>query len=95
MKQSKKGSICESLTNLVVGYSINVVANFLIFPHFGWELTASDNIKLGLFYTGISLVRSYTLRRIYNKYNFFGAGGAAGLRSRLRRIYNKCIFLDK
>jgi uncharacterized membrane protein YgaE (UPF0421/DUF939 family) len=65
--QSRFGSIIETLTNVVVGLIISFVANLLIFPLFGWEISTSQNIILVIFYTVISIVRSYALRRIFNK----------------------------
>lgn len=69
--QTVKGSMAEVFSNLVVGYSVNFMANFLIFPHMGWEISATQNIKMGVMYTCISVVRSFCMRRIYNKFNFF------------------------
>jgi hypothetical protein len=66
MSQSKKGSALEAVTNVVVGYSVNYTANLLLFPLFGWHITTSQNITLGVIYTAISLCRSYALRRFYN-----------------------------
>lgn len=65
--QSRRGSLMESLVNILVGYSINFVANLLIFPLFGWNISTRENLTLGVIYTGISLVRSYGLRRIFNR----------------------------
>ena len=64
--QTRRGSLLESLVNIVVGYSINFTANLLIFPLFGWHISARENLTLGVIYTGISLVRSYGLRRLFN-----------------------------
>lgn len=64
--QSRRGSLLESLVNIVVGASINYAANLLIFPLFGWHLSAHDNVLMVVIYTGISLVRSYGLRRLFN-----------------------------
>lgn len=64
--QTRRGSLLESLVNIVVGYSINFVANLLIFPLFGWHISTRENLTLGVIYTGISLVRSYGLRRLFN-----------------------------
>lgn len=64
--QSRRGSLLESLVNILVGYSINFTANLLIFPLFGWHISARENLTLGVIYTGISLVRSYGLRRLFN-----------------------------
>lgn len=64
--QTRRGSLLESLVNILVGYSINFVANLLIFPLFGWHISTRENLTLGVIYTGISLVRSYGLRRLFN-----------------------------
>ena len=66
MNQTKIGSFVESLINVVVGFSINFVANLLIFPLFNIHITLSDNFILGIIYTLISIVRSYTIRRWFN-----------------------------
>lgn len=64
--QTRRGSLLESLFNILVGYSINFTANLLIFPLFGWNISTRENLTLGVIYTGISLVRSYGLRRFFN-----------------------------
>lgn len=66
MTQTKLGSLYESLINIVIGFSINFVANMLIFPLFGFHISAGNNFILGCIYTGISLVRSYVIRRWFN-----------------------------
>ena len=65
--QTRRGSILESIVNILVGYSINFTANLLIFPLFGWHISTRENLVLGVIYTGISLVRSYGLRRFFNR----------------------------
>ncbi len=65
--QLKRHSLLESATNIVVGYTINMLANFVIFPLWGWHITLKQNIEIGVIYTIISLVRSYCLRRLFNK----------------------------
>ena len=65
MSQTRKGSALEAITNVFVGFAINATANVLLFPMLGWHITASQNIRLGIAYTCISLARSYSLRRFY------------------------------
>lgn len=65
--QLKKHSFIEAWTNIFVGYGINLLANFALFPLFGWHITLKQNITIGIFYTFISLARSYCLRRIFNR----------------------------
>lgn len=67
MAQSRRGSAVEAVANVAVGYSVNMLANILIFPLFGWHITWSQNAILGVVYTAISLARSYLLRRLFNQ----------------------------
>lgn len=66
--QLKRHSLLEAITNILVGYSVNVAANFVIFPLWGWTITIKQNIEIGIIYTVISIIRSYCLRRLYNKF---------------------------
>lgn len=70
MAQSKLGSVAESAANIAVGFTINTVANRLIFPLFGMHISLLNNLYLGLIYTAISLARSYVLRRWFNGLKF-------------------------
>ena len=69
MSQTRKASAMEACTNIVAGYGVNFLANMWIFPVFGWELSIRQNLMLGAFYTIVSFVRSYLLRRLYNLWN--------------------------
>lgn len=64
--QSRKGSAVEAVINIVVGYGIAVAANAVLFPLFGWEINAQQNMLFAFAFTVISFVRSYLLRRAFN-----------------------------
>lgn len=66
MSQSRKGSFVEAVINVLIGLWINLTANMLIFPHFGWHISVEQNIQLGIIYTAISIIRSYCIRRWFN-----------------------------
>lgn len=66
VSQTKTQSAIEAVTNVVVGFLINFTATIYLFPFFGWEITISQNLELSVYFTIISLVRSYLLRRFYN-----------------------------
>ena len=70
MKQSKQMSLLESLTNVAVGYGVAVSAQILVFPIFGLDVPLSDNLAIGAIFTGISIVRSFTLRRVFEEIRF-------------------------
>lgn len=68
MSQSKTGSLVEAVANIIIGFAINFTANLIILPMFGFSgLTARVAFDIGLVFTVISLVRSYVLRRVFNK----------------------------
>jgi membrane-anchored protein YejM (alkaline phosphatase superfamily) len=68
MSQTVKGSLYESITNIVVGFTVNFAANMVILPPLGFHaLTPRLNFGIGLLYTIISLVRSFVLRRIFTR----------------------------
>ena len=61
--QTKTHSLIESLTNVAVGYLVAVASQLVIFPMFGIHVPLRSNMAIGLWFTGISIVRSYALRR--------------------------------
>lgn len=67
MAQSRLGSLAESVVNVLVGYGVAVGAQIAIFPLFGVHLPVSDNLLIGVLFTAVSLVRSYLLRRLFNR----------------------------
>lgn len=70
MTQTRTGSAVEALANIVVGFSINWIANLLVLPLFGFQVTGAQAFGIGLIFTVISLVRSYVLRRWFNGLKF-------------------------
>jgi hypothetical protein len=65
--QSKAGSAVETLTNTVVGFGLNYLANLVVLPYFfGHSIGLALNFYMGLVYTVISVVRGYALRRFFN-----------------------------
>lgn len=69
MSQTRRQSFIEAWANILVGYTVNVAANFLIFPLFGWHISLRQNLLIGVIYTGVSLARSYSLRRLFNRWH--------------------------
>jgi len=65
--QSKKFSLIESISNVCIGYFVALISQLIIFPLFGLNVTFQDNILIGLWFTLISICRSYILRRVFNK----------------------------
>ena len=64
--QSKKQSLFESIINVVIGYGVALLSQIIIFPIFGMYPEIKDNIMIGLFFTVVSIIRSFALRRFFN-----------------------------
>ena len=67
MRQSRVMSFVEAMTNVVVGYGIGVGVQIVAFPAFGFTITIRQNLVIGLLFTAVSIMRSYTLRRIFDR----------------------------
>lgn len=65
--QTKLWSFIESVANIAVGLGINVTAQYFIFPLFGIVIPIHENLQIAAIFTGISLLRSYLIRRWFNK----------------------------
>lgn len=66
MRQTKLGSFYESCINVAIGFAINFAANLVILPLFGFNITLTDNLYIGLLYTVVSVARSYVVRRWFD-----------------------------
>ncbi len=65
--QSRIMSATEAATNIAIGYAVSVTANLLVLPMFGYNVTFGDSLAIGLAFTVISLIRSYVVRRFFNR----------------------------
>lgn len=79
MNQSRLSSLYESIANIVIGFAINFAANLVILPMVGFHITLGQNFYIGLLYTGVSLVRSYAIRRWFNAKLHAAADHLAGV----------------
>jgi hypothetical protein len=64
--QSKKHSIYESITNVIVGLITSFLTQLWIYPFFNIEVTLIQNVWITLIFFAISFIRSYVIRRIFN-----------------------------
>ena len=67
--QSKFHSVVESIASVAVGYGVAVVTQAIVFPWFGINMSIGSNLKIGLVFTVISIIRSYSIRRVANWYH--------------------------
>jgi hypothetical protein len=65
MTQSRRMSLIEAASNVMVGYALAVATQILVFPRFGLHPSLGENLTIGALFTVTSLVRSYALRRLF------------------------------
>ena len=65
MTQSRGMSLIEAVNNVAVGYVLAVTTQIVVFPWFGLHPSLGENLALGGVFVGISLLRSYALRRLF------------------------------
>ena len=58
-------SLIEAITNVSLGYGLAVIAQIVVFPWFGLDVSIGENLAIGAVFVGISLLRSYALRRLF------------------------------
>ena len=63
--QSRRQSLIEAITNVVVGYALAVLTQIVVFPWFGLKVSLNDNLAIGAIFVIILLLRSYALRRLF------------------------------
>jgi hypothetical protein len=67
MIQSRIASLIEALSNVVAGYGLAVALQALLFPAFGLHQTLGQSLKLGVWFTLLSVLRSYVIRRVFER----------------------------
>ena len=76
LRQTRLGSLTESVLNVIVGAGITLAAQSIVFPLFGVHLSVSDNLKIMSVFTVVSVARSYLLRRAFEWAHRHGCLGA-------------------
>ena len=65
--QSKLGSAVEAIANVVVGIIVSLISQLVIFGAYGIHISLVENMQMVGYFTLISLIRSYVLRRLFNR----------------------------
>lgn len=65
MKQSRTMSLVEAISNVAVGFGVALATQVIVFPWFGLHASLADNLLIGTIFAGVSVVRSFVLRRLF------------------------------
>lgn len=72
MRQTKLQSFAETCVSTAIGFAIAFLATALVMPQFGYHVTAGDNFWITVIFTGISLLRGWGVRRLFNWWHHRG-----------------------
>lgn len=86
--QTKTHSFYEALSNTAIGFLISLAATFVIFPLVGLPTSPGQNLAITCFYTVISIVRGYVIRRWFNN-------NADHKAKRSHRYKRHCYYCEK
>lgn len=64
--QSKRHSFLEACLSTIIGFWVAVGSQYIIFPIFDIAVSFGTHVYMGLFFTVISIIRSYYMRRLFN-----------------------------
>lgn len=67
--QSKTQSAVEVIASTALAFAVSLFAASIIYPLYGMPVTISTNLQVTLWFTVISIVRSYLSRRFFNWIN--------------------------
>lgn len=67
MTQGRMTSALEALANLVVGWIMALATQLLVFPVMGLSVTVGQHLGIGAAFTIVSFLRSYCLRRLFER----------------------------
>ena len=67
MKQTKKHSIIESISQTIIGLLTSILIQAIIYPLLNIPVTFSQNLIITAVFFIASIIRGYFVRRIFNK----------------------------
>jgi hypothetical protein len=67
MGQSRRISAVEAIVSTAIGYIVAVVTQMAVFPVFGLRVGVIENLGIGLAFTVVSVIRSYLVRRLFER----------------------------
>ena len=78
--QSRLASFIEALTNNLLGLFVALLGQMIILPLLNIHLAPSQHIKVAVSFALLSLLRSYLLRRLFNRISLSSGRLVARLR---------------
>ena len=65
--QSRLASLIESLTNVAIGMVVSFFGQIVVSHWYNLPLNVTQNMQIVLFFTVLSVLRSFVVRRWFNR----------------------------
>ena len=66
--QGKKGSLVESVIQVLTGWGVAIITQLIVYPLMGIDVSIMQNINLSLIFIAVGFVRQYYVRRLFENY---------------------------
>ena len=66
--QSRLGSLLETCAGIGIGFVVSVAITAVVMPAYGHAVTLVNNLQITMIFTVASVVRSYYVRRFFNRF---------------------------
>ena len=64
--QTKKLSLIESIISTLIGFTVSLLVQIVIYPIMNIPVTIVQNLTITFVFTAVSIIRSYFVRRFFN-----------------------------
>tara|TARA_R110000744_G_scaffold242005_1_gene359195 strand:+ start:309 stop:533 length:225 start_codon:yes stop_codon:yes gene_type:complete len=65
--QSQKGSLVEAISGTIIGLITSFAIQLTIYPALGITVSIGENLIITAVFFVVSIIRSYLVRRLFNK----------------------------
>ena len=66
MSQTRLSSFIEQLVNVGIGFWVALLTQMTVFPAFGIHIDTGTHFEIVLWFTLVSIIRGYLIRRYFN-----------------------------
>lgn len=66
MSQTRTMSMVETITNVAIGLIVSFLSQVVIFNLYDIHISLAQNLELTLYFTVVSVIRGFALRRFFN-----------------------------
>ena len=63
--QGKKGSLVESIVQVLTGWGVAIITQLIVYPLMDIEVSISQNIWISMIFIAVGFVKQYYVRRLF------------------------------